>query len=56
MTIEEAKAILNEDPLDFYLDDSLYGDGSVSVSYQYIFDTKEEGEKWIEAIKTLAKN
>ncbi len=55
MTSEEAKEILNQDPLTFNIEDSMYGDGSVSVSYGLIFDTKLEAEQWVEAIKTLAK-
>ncbi len=55
MTTEEAKEILNEDPLTFEINDAMYGDGSVTISYGFVFDTKQEAEQWIEAIKTLAK-
>jgi hypothetical protein len=56
MDIKEAVEILNQYPDDWFeyeLEDAQFGDGSHSIHFNTLFDSKNEAEKVAEAIKIL---
>lgn len=53
MTKEEAKAIIAENEIEFDVEDAGMGDGSHTVNYKFLFDSKKEAIQFIEAIKIL---
>jgi len=55
MTIEEAKEIVGIEELTFDVEDAMFGDGSVFITIGNVFDTKQEAEQFLEALKLLCK-
>jgi len=56
MDVKEAVEILNQYPDDWFeyeLEDAQFGDGSYSINFNTLFDSKNEAKKVAEAIKTL---
>ncbi len=51
MTEQEAKEIVNIGEAAFDIEDTHFGDGSVSISIARVFDTKEAAEKYVEALR-----
>lgn len=55
MTPEEAKKLLNEYDIGFDIEDAMFGDGSHTVQFNIVFDSKAEANEFVEAIKLLIK-
>ena len=55
MTTEDAKKIVDIGNLSFDQEDAGFGDGSVSVRPAKVFDTKEEADLFLEALKFLCQ-
>lgn len=53
MTINEAKKIIKEQGIKLRIEDAMFGDGSVSLASEYLFDSKREAEDYIKALKVL---
>ena len=53
MTKEEAKAIIDKHEIEFDVEDAGMGDGSYTVNYKFLFDSKREATQFVEAIKIL---
>lgn len=55
MSNDEAKKIVNIESLTFDVEDSMFGDGSVSITIADVFDTKADAENFLEALKLLCR-
>jgi hypothetical protein len=51
MTTDEAKQLLNKYDVGFDIEDSSFGDGSHTVQFNIVFDSKDEATEFVEAIK-----
>lgn len=53
MTPEEAKKLLSEYDIGFDIEDASFGDGSHTVQFNIVFDSKTEATEFVEAVKLL---
>lgn len=55
MKREDAQRIVDEHGLEFDIDDSCFGDNSKIISFSSVFDSEDDAEEYLAALKTLCQ-